>query len=967
MNSELFFSIINNALLLLVLGTLYTLLPVAPTAQRLSARVATGCVIGLIGVALMSNPWVLQDGVVFDVRTILLAVAGLYFGFVPTLVAVFMTAIYRISDGGAGMWSGLATIASAAALGLWFRWKIARDPHRVKWHELYWLGLAVHVVMLLCMLIMPWTLAWEVLRQISLPVLLIYPPATMLLAMLLARQLEGRQIANSLAESEARYRSIFENNHAVILLIDADNGAISDANPAASRFYGWSREQLTGMRIHDINCQSIDEIAAEMARARNEARNHFYFQHRLANGEVRDVEVYSGPIALQGRSLLFSVIHDITERRKAEEALHHSEEKYRQLAEGTDAILWEYDIASDRWTYVSPQVERILGYAPGEWRDLQFWTDHLHPDDRGWAAQYCAECTARGEAHRFEYRFHSRDGGYVWIRDVVSVEMGDDAPVRLRGFMIDITERKLAEEALRQHQALLNETGRIAHVGGWILDMDTRQLTWSDEVYHIYEVDTDYQPSVDNGIEFFAPEARDVITEAVRGALEDGEPFDLELPFNTARGNARWVHAVGKADVTAHKIYGTIQDITERRHIEEERRRLEEQIEQSQRLESLGVLAGGIAHDFNNILMVILGCAELAQRQLPASAPACESLAQINTAAHRATDLCRQMLAYAGKSTITMERVHLGELVEEMGHLLKSSVSKKALLNVHVAHHLPGVHADKSQLRQVIMNLIINASDAIGERSGVISVSVGATRCDDEYLRSTELHAELPPGLYLHLEVADTGCGMDAETRARMFEPFFSTKFPGRGLGLAAVLGIVRSHHGALKVYSEPGKGTTMKILLPALDEEIAGATRENAPIAEPWQGNGVILFADDEESVRAIGARMMEYIGFSVVTASDGLQALDYYRDHAHEIDLVVLDMTMPHMDGAEAFSEMRRINPRACILLASGYSKEDISSRFSGKGLAGVLEKPFTLDTLRDCLRSATTAMTSTDVSGD
>ena len=393
-------------------------------------------------------------------------------------------------------------------------------------------------------------------------------------------------------------------------------------------------------------------------------------------------------------------------------------------------------------------------------------------------------------------------------------------------------------------------------------------------------------------------------------------------------------------------------DITERKRAEEALLSLERQVQQAQKLESLGVLAGGIAHDFNNILMAVLGHAELALDEISPMSPARRSLTEIATAARRAADLCRQMLAYAGKSSIAPERVGLRDLVEEMAHLLKTAISKKAILNLNLERGLPPIEGDPSQIRQIVMNLLINASEAIGDRSGVITMAVGATRCDEEYLRKTELHDNLAPGLYVHLEVTDTGCGMDAETRSRIFEPFFSTKFTGRGLGLAAVLGIVRAHKAALKVYSEPGKGTTFKILFPALEEAVKGARPDEVSPLADWRGKGTILLVDDEESLLALGARMLEHLGFTVLTAADGLQAVELYRERWKEIDLVLMDLTMPHMDGAEAFGELRRLNPDARVVLASGYSHEDVASRFAGKHLDGVLQKPYTLSKLREAL---------------
>jgi len=399
-------------------------------------------------------------------------------------------------------------------------------------------------------------------------------------------------------------------------------------------------------------------------------------------------------------------------------------------------------------------------------------------------------------------------------------------------------------------------------------------------------------------------------------------------------------------------VVSTVWDVTDHMRSVEAKLSLERQVQQAQKLESLGVLAGGIAHDFNNILMAVLGHAELALDEISPMSPARLSITEIATAARRAADLCRQMLAYAGKASFAQERVGLRDLVEEMAHLLKTAISKKAILNLNLERDLPPIEADPSQIRQIVMNLIINASEAIGDRSGVITVSVGATRCDEEYLQKTELREDLAPGLYVHLEVTDTGSGMDAETRSRIFDPFFSTKFTGRGLGLAAVLGIVRAHKGALKVYSEPGKGTTFKILFPALENARNGArTSKASPLAD-WRGKGTILLVDDEESLIALGARMLEHLGFTVLTAADGLQAVELYRERGKEIDLVLMDLTMPHLDGAKAFGELRRLNPDVRVILASGYSHEDVASRFAGKGLDGVLQKPYTLLKLRESL---------------
>jgi PAS domain S-box-containing protein len=438
--------------------------------------------------------------------------------------------------------------------------------------------------------------------------------------------------------------------------------------------------------------------------------------------------------------------------------------------------------------------------------------------------------------------------------------------------------------------------------------------------------------------------------------FDTGTPQVFELRIKRADAAPFWVHIVA---ALAHDgpdggvvFRATLSDITERRETEEALRLLDQQIQQTQKLETLGVLAGGIAHDFNNILTAVLGHAELALGEIPPRSPARDSILEIRIAARGAAELCRQMLAYSGNASFALERVDLSEMIEEIAHLLVTSISKKSRLNLRLDGGLPSILADPSQIRQVVMNLIINASDALGDGNGVITVSTHVTHHDAGNLHATEWQDDVPAGRYVALEVTDTGCGMDAQTRARIFEPFFSTKFPGRGLGLAAVQGIVRAYKGALAVESEPGKGTTFRLLLPALEDDENGARAEDAPRASAWRGSGTILLVDDEEAVRKVGAQMIEYLGFTVLTAADGGEAVECYRERQGEIDAVILDLTMPGMDGAEASGELFRMNPDVRMVLASGYAQENVAERFAGRDLAGFLQKPYTLDQLRDVL---------------
>lgn len=396
-----------------------------------------------------------------------------------------------------------------------------------------------------------------------------------------------------------------------------------------------------------------------------------------------------------------------------------------------------------------------------------------------------------------------------------------------------------------------------------------------------------------------------------------------------------------------------IRDLSLQKQAEERQRQLEERMQQTQRLESLGLLAGGIAHDFNNLLTAILGFADLALLTLPLASPARDNIEHVIEAARHAAELTGQMLAYSGRGRFQVQCLPLTDSVRGMFDLLKMSVSKKAILHAECAEDTPWIEADAGQLRQVVMNLIINASDAMGGQDGVITVRTGSLVWDGGPLPDSFPATDLPAGRFAVLEVTDTGCGMTAETRAKIFDPFFTTKRTGRGLGLAAVLGIVRSHRGAIQVTSEPDRGSTFRVLFPACQ-----AVAAPAPAASPSpaaQGRGTILVVDDEDFVRSLAQRMLQRLGFEVLTARDGCEGLQVYRTHRHDIAAVVLDLTMPGLDGVETMRELRRIDSDVPVLLSSGYGQVEGTERLAGQTFTGFVAKPFSLEKLSQALLNA------------
>jgi len=374
-----------------------------------------------------------------------------------------------------------------------------------------------------------------------------------------------------------------------------------------------------------------------------------------------------------------------------------------------------------------------------------------------------------------------------------------------------------------------------------------------------------------------------------------------------------------------------------------------EKLEHIQRLESLGVLAGGIAHDFNNLLTAIMGNAALAKMQVDRLSPATPLLNNIEQASDRAAVLCKQMLAYSGKGKFIVEPVNLTHMVREMMNLLEVSIDKNVVMRLDLSEQLLPIEADVAQMQQVIMNLVINASEAIDKHSGTITIYTGVIDIDDAYIHTTYIDSELKAGCYVALEVSDTGCGMDEETQKKLFDPFFTTKFAGRGLGMSAILGIIRGHHGGIKVYSELGEGTSFKILFPCSDV-LEVETTDGSQLTPQKQGQGAILIIDDEETIRATASMMLESFGFSVLTAQDGEVGVEVFREHQNEISAVLLDMTMPKMNGEACFRELRNIDPDVVVILSSGYNEQDATNRFVGKGLAGFIQKPYLPMALRD-----------------
>jgi signal transduction histidine kinase/ActR/RegA family two-component response regulator len=390
-----------------------------------------------------------------------------------------------------------------------------------------------------------------------------------------------------------------------------------------------------------------------------------------------------------------------------------------------------------------------------------------------------------------------------------------------------------------------------------------------------------------------------------------------------------------------------------------ERKRAEERLREAQKLESIGLLAGGIAHDFNNLLTGILGNASLAQELLPPGSRAASILEGVVTAGERAADLTRQMLAYSGKGRFVVEQVNLSRLAREITNLLRASIAKNVSLQLDLAETLPPVEADAGQMQQVIMNLVLNAAEAIGDRQGTVQVLTAAQTVDERF-RFEELdRAEIPLGRYVRLEVRDTGCGMDEATKARIFDPFFSTKFAGRGLGLAAVAGIIRSHGGLIKLTTAPGRGSTFVVLFPAKAAAVETPSFIPPAAVKDEEAARLILIVDDEDVVRRTAASALTFHGYRVRRASSGREGIEILQEENGGISLVLLDLNMPGMSGQETLYELRKLAPDLEVVVSSGYGEEQAMNLFSGQQVSGFIQKPYTSARLLEKIARALGAM--------
>jgi len=855
MSGTFYLDLVRNGALLLLAYLIHDLLGLQRVLTGSRARSAlAGLAVGGLGIGIMVTAVPLEEGIVFDTRSVLLGISGLFFGTVPTLIGTTLVSGYRyFAMGGIGAWPGIGVSVASGAIGLLWRWRRGGVETSVRMGELYLLGLTLHGAMLLILLNLYGEDGVRIISRIIVPILLIYPLVTVLLGRLLNLQIERRQEAEALLESEGRYRSLFDSDHAIMLLVDPSNGQIVEANPAAEQFYGWPLGVLETMRITEVNTLPEGEVMATLDRARSGENASLSFHHRRADGSVREVAGSCGLTRIGRRELLHCIITDLTDRRAVD----------RSLAIQAAAL---------RATANTIMIMDPAGIV--EW---------INP-----------ACSA--------------------VTQVTEEEAVGRSAWELAGLVGDARARESFRELERTVRG-----GRV----------------WQGEV-------------TSTGMEGLVSRQRATVT-----------------PILEADGTLTHIIAVG-------------QDITR----EEE---LARELHATQKLEAIGRLAGGIAHDFNNLLTVVNGTLDLILRELPPDSPLRRELIEVREAGARGSRLTRQLLQFSRRQVREVQFIDLPGGVKSVMGLIRKLLPEDIELRLDLEAEVPPLEIDLSQLEQVLMNLCVNARDAMPDGGGILTVS---TERHDLVAGDPLLDPELTPGSYHLIRVSDTGIGIPPEHLNHLFEPFFTTKADsgGTGLGLSTSHGIVTQAGGGIRVTSVVGEGSTFLLLLPADRSAPRAAPRVehggspeveagesgsgerprvtpramvNRPAGTTPSGVALILLVEDQDAVRRVAPRLLERLGYRVIAAASGAEALALLSAAPGTVpDLLFSDVVMPGMSGPALVGELQERGIDIPVLFASGYTNDALLAHGLRDDHHYFIEKPYSIEGLAARLREILTS---------
>src|SRR5450756_688598 len=1016
-----------------------------------------GIAIGTIGIFVMLMPWTFATGIIFDTRSVLLAVSGLFFGTIPTVIAILMTSSYRMALGGSGMWTGVLLIVASGAIGLAWRRAQKHQLASLSFWTLYSLGLVVHVVMLALMFTLPLRTAIQVLGSITFPVLVIYPIATAAYGTLMVERLRREQGVTAIRESESKFRALFEQAAVGVAKAEARTGRLVLFNQHFADLLGYSPEELLGMDLQIITHpddraetpRKMEELAS--GRISSFAQVKRYVRK---DGSIIWANLTISPLWAKGDPPDFAMasIEDVTDRKRAEEALAISEERYRTLFESM-RIGVLYFAPDGTIMSANPAAVSMLGTTQGEIvtrRPTEPWWRNIHEDGSEFSAESLPSVQAMrtGEAvHDVIIGiFNEHEEAYHWanVNAIPQFRAGETSPYQVYVTMEDITERRAMGRELAHlasfpaqnpypvlevgtdgvvHFANAATMATLARLG---LDPDVRQFLPGDaeqlerlrqqcEQYpqaqelalgkatfyrvimappeaatlRVYAVDITetkaaqsrqgrYLSMLDRSLnEIYIFDEESLKFAYLNGAalrnlgyslaeLQQMTPLDIKPAFTRPsfeelllplRDGTREVLVFEtvhrRKDGTTYPVEVHLQrfqgdgqtsflafvnDITDRK-------RVQAQLLQSQKMEAVGELAGGVAHDFNNMLTGILGNVAIMKESISLNDPLRENVDAIRTAAEEAANLTRGLLTFSRGAMVQPVALDTNASVERTVAVLTQSLPASVTIVNKLQPGVWNVFMDQSQMTQILLNLGVNARDSM-QGQGALTVGTRNTVVDAAYVQA---HPFARTGEFVVLSVADTGPGISPKVLQHIFEPFFTTKpvGGGTGLGLSIVYGAVHQAGGWVTVQSDRGEGALFEVYLPRSIEQLPPAAVVTRPVARPCIGT--VLVVEDEPVVSSVVQALLSRAGYDVLVAADGASAMHALEAHGSDVDLILLDMTMPGMTTEEILTEARRLYPMLPVLLTSGYTSSDAVKHMLDDGtVQGFLAKPYETEVL-------------------
>jgi two-component system, cell cycle sensor histidine kinase and response regulator CckA len=771
-----------------------------------------------------------------------------------------------------------------------------------------------------------------------------------------ARLIDRKISEEHLKVSEERYRQLFRKMVDTVLIIDPATGEILDTNPQATQLTGYTHAELIGKSVFSLHPEEEHPRHRKAFRllAKKGALANFRPVHYLRkDGRTVPAEINARVVTIGGKKLVLGIVRDITEQVRAEAKLASSEEFLRLMVEGTQDLFFYVLDTRGVYTYLSPSVRKITGYSVDDWKDV--FTKYLTANPVNAMVRALREETLRSgtPAPAYPCEILAADGRSILLEINEGPVIKDGKVVGLQGVARDITEWKRLEQQILESRDFFNRLIDQTPMGVIVFDAKGNAVDVNEAWMRLFGA-VNKNVVIGRLNLFSSPflqseDIRKLISSAYAGQIVDTPSFTIdprmfrpEYPFGNEEHTVHVkMFPVFDRNSRLVNVVAMMEDVSDRR-------RLEEQLIQSQKMESIGLLAGGIAHDFNNILSAILGYSSYLKSVVYQDEKVYAHLDTIERSALRAAELTSQLLAFARGGKYVVGPMDIHDLIVETTRLLRGSIDKNIAIQTDLGASSPIIEGDGAQMQQVLMNLCVNARDAM-PHGGILKISTRRLNKPDAYLLSRKSEHTTP---YIRIAIADTGIGIDESIRGRIFEPFFTTKPKGKGtgLGLATVYGIIEHHGGFVDFHSKVGAGTTFVIYLPTVDRPIETPAKEQARISG---GPETILIVDDEDMIRSLVKDILTSKGYNVLTAPDGASAVVLYQEQWRSIDLVILDMIMPGMGGRETMEKFKQINPDVRAILSTGYSEDDRARDLMALGVKVFLQKPYKTEQLSTAVR--------------